>query len=121
MSSKAESAKIKENLKQCCGSEFFPSRIPDPGSKRFLDPGHGFASKLFLSSRKYDPKHSSRILDLDFLPIPDPGSKKAPRIRNTGLKGGCHENLKVPVWRRVPVVGALAACGGGAAAAAAPL
>ncbi len=44
--------------KQCCGSrmfiadpgsEFFPFRIPDPGSKRFPDPGSGsaYASKEF--------------------------------------------------------------------------
>ncbi len=45
--------------------------------------------KLFLSSRKYDPGCSSRILDmdLDFLPLPDPGSRghkgTGSRIRNT--------------------------------------
>jgi hypothetical protein len=40
------------------------------------DPG------LFLSSRKYDPGYSSRIPvpDLDFVPIPDPGVKKAPDL-----------------------------------------
>jgi hypothetical protein len=51
---------------QGCGSEMFipdPNffhpeyRIPDPGSKRFLEPGSGFASK-----------------NLGFLPIPDPRS-----------------------------------------------
>jgi hypothetical protein len=72
--------------------------IPDPnffhpGSRVKKIPGSVSASsnlsiltkKLFLSSRKYDPKYSSRIgipdPDLDFLPIPDPGSrgqKKAP-------------------------------------------
>ncbi len=57
--------------------------IPDPGSKRFPDPGSATASKslsilsqnLFLSSRKYDPGCSSRIRILIFLPIPDPGSR----------------------------------------------
>ncbi len=34
--------------------------------------------KWFLSSRKYDPGCSSRIRIPDFLPIPDPGVKKAP-------------------------------------------
>jgi hypothetical protein len=72
------------------GSEFFHSgsrviKIPEPGS--------GYASKnipisiynpekLFRSSRKYDPGCSSRIRipnpDLDFLPIPVTGVKKAP-------------------------------------------
>ncbi len=74
------------------GSEFFPSRIPDPGSKRFPDPGYASASKnlstfspkkLFLSSRKYDPGCPSQIripdTDLEFLPIPDPGIKKRHR------------------------------------------
>ncbi len=39
-----------------------------------------FTIKLFLSSRKYDPASSSRILILIFYPswIPDPGVKKAP-------------------------------------------
>jgi hypothetical protein len=56
--------------------------IPDPGSKKILDPGSGSTSKnlsifnlkkLFLGSRKYDPDP-----DLDVLPIPDPGVKKTP-------------------------------------------
>ncbi len=34
--------------------------------------------KWFLSSRKYDPCCSSRSWILIFLPIPDPGVKKAP-------------------------------------------
>jgi hypothetical protein len=62
------------------GSEFFPSRIPDPNfsitdshqkNLSILTP-----KKWFLSSRKYDPGFSSRIPDPDpyFLPIPDPGS-----------------------------------------------
>jgi hypothetical protein len=70
--------------------------IPDPN---FFHPGSASknlsifnAKKLFPSSRKYDPGCSSRIRisDLDFLPIPDPGVKKAPdprtRIRNTEQK-----------------------------------
>ncbi len=78
------------------GSDFFPSRIPDP---TFFHPGSrirtvsipdpGYASKnlsiltpkkqkkWFLSTRKYDPGCSSRIPDpdADFLPIPDPRSR----------------------------------------------
>jgi hypothetical protein len=65
-------------------------RIPDPnffypGSRVKKIPGSAsvirtiLTQKLFLNSRKYDPKYSSwiRILDpdLDFLPIPDPGSR----------------------------------------------
>jgi hypothetical protein len=65
------------------GSEFFHPgarvkkfRILDPDPYRrisvFFSP-----KKLFLSSRKYDPGCSSRIPDpdLDFLPIPDLGSR----------------------------------------------
>ncbi len=33
---------------------------------------------MFPSSRKYDPGCSSRIPDLDFLPVPDPGIEKTP-------------------------------------------
>jgi hypothetical protein len=51
--------------------------IPDPGSTSnnlsILTP-----KKLFPSSRKYDPVCSSRIRILIFLPIPEPGVKKAP-------------------------------------------
>jgi hypothetical protein len=66
------------------------SRIPDPTFshprsriRTFSIPDPGSASKnlsIFLSSRKYDSGCSSRILDpdADFLPIPDPGVKKAP-------------------------------------------
>ncbi len=68
------------------GSEFFPSRMPDPN---FSIPDLGSASKnlgalgqkkLFLISRKYDLGCSSRIRILIFYPslIPDPGVKKAP-------------------------------------------
>ncbi len=96
---------------QCCGSgmfipdpgsDFFPSRIPDPnclhpGSRilkefKYFNPQKS-TRKWFLSSKKYDPGCSSRIPDpdADFLPsrIPDPGVKKVPnpgsriRIRNT--------------------------------------
>ncbi len=63
------------------GSQFFPSRIPDPN---FFHPGSGSRirikefkyfnpKKWFLSSRKYDPGCSFRIPDPDFSPIPDPG------------------------------------------------
>jgi hypothetical protein len=59
--------------------KFFPSRIQghnDSGSaKKNLS---NFNPQLFLSYRKYDPGCSFRIRipdpDLDFLPIPDPGS-----------------------------------------------
>jgi hypothetical protein len=72
------------------GSDFFPSRIPDPNC---LHPGSGSRilikefiiltpkkqKKRFLSSKKYDPGCSSRIPDpdADFLPsrIPVPGSR----------------------------------------------
>jgi hypothetical protein len=63
--------------------------IPDPGSrlKQIPDSGYGSTSKnlsifylkiLFLNSRKYDP-------DPDFLPIPDPGVKKAPVLGSATL------------------------------------
>jgi hypothetical protein len=82
------------------GSDFFPSRIPDPnclhpGSRILIKEFKYFnpkkSKKWFLSSKKYDLGCSSRIPDpdADFLPsrIPDPGIKKAPnpgsRIRNT--------------------------------------
>jgi hypothetical protein len=86
------------------GSDFFPSRIPDPnclhpGSRILIKEFKYFnpkkAKKWFLSSKKYYPGCSSRIPDpdADFLPsrIPDPGVKKAPslgsriRIRNTAV------------------------------------
>jgi hypothetical protein len=80
---------------QCCGSEmfipdpgseFFPSRIPDPiffhpGSRiRIKELKYFNQKKWFLSTQKYDPGFSSRIRtpDPDFLPIADPGVKKAP-------------------------------------------
>jgi hypothetical protein len=85
------------------GSEFFPSRIPDPGQKdsgsririRIQEFKYFKTKKLLLSSRKYDPGSSTkvRIPDpvLDFLHIPDPGSrvKRAPdpgsRSANTAM------------------------------------
>jgi hypothetical protein len=66
------------------GYEFFPSRIPDPnfshhGSRIHIKEFKYFnPKKWFLSSRKYGPDCSSRDPDPDFLPIPDPGVKKAP-------------------------------------------
>ncbi len=65
---------------------FFPSRIPNSHQRiEYFNP-----KNCFLSSRKYDPGLSSRIRI--FLPIPDPGAKKAPdpgyRIRNTALNMG---------------------------------
>jgi hypothetical protein len=57
--------------------------IPDPGSKRFRICIKEFKyfepQKLFLKFRKYYPGCSFRIPDpdLDFLPIPDPGSGPA--------------------------------------------
>jgi hypothetical protein len=84
--------------------------IPDPnffhsGSQirikefKYFDP-----KNWFLRSRKYDLGCSSRIPDSDFLPIPDPGVKKAPnpgfwiRIRNTvGITDG--KSTPVPVSR----------------------
>jgi hypothetical protein len=67
------------------GSEFFP--IPDPESrvKKISDPGSGSASKSNLSIltqkivSKLSEIWSGMIIpdpDLDFLPIPDPGSKR---------------------------------------------
>jgi hypothetical protein len=68
------------------GSEFFPSRIPGQKDSRIwirirIKEFNYFNPKkcFFLSSRKYDPGCSTRNqtpdLDLDFLPIPDPGSR----------------------------------------------
>jgi hypothetical protein len=58
------------------GSEFFPSRIPDPHQEfRYFIP-----KKWLLSSRKYDSGCSSRTWILTFYPslIPDPVVKTAP-------------------------------------------
>jgi hypothetical protein len=50
--------------------------IPDPGSrvKKIPDPGSGSASK---NLRIFNPKFFSKLSDpdLDFLPIPEPGSR----------------------------------------------
>jgi hypothetical protein len=60
------------------GSDFFPSRIPDPkcfhsGCRiRIKEFKYFNPEKRFLSSRKYDLGCSSRIPDPYFLPIPDP-------------------------------------------------
>ncbi len=68
------------------GSEFFLSRIQDPGSrfKKILDPGSAFKN-LSILTQKIVPKLSEIWTGLfipdpefDFLPIPDPGVKKAP-------------------------------------------
>jgi hypothetical protein len=103
---------------QCCGSgmfipdpvsDFFPSRIPDPnclhpGSRirikeiKYFNPKK--PKKWFLSSRKYDPGCSSRIPDpdADFLPIPDPGVKKAPDPRSgSATLLACDNDVNVPV------------------------
>jgi len=77
-----------ESGKQCCGSgmfmpdpgsEFFPSRIPDPPQEfKYFNP-----KKWFPSTQKYYP---------GFLPIPDPGSRGQKgigsriRMRNTADK-----------------------------------
>jgi hypothetical protein len=63
------------------GSDFFPSRIPDPNC---LHPGSASKNlsiltqkkptKWFLSSRKYDPGCSSRIPGSKRHRIPNPGS-----------------------------------------------
>ncbi len=72
---------------QCCGSGMFIAdptfSIPDPNFPsriRIKEFKHFNPKKWFLSSRKYGPGCSSRIPDPDpyFLPIPDPGVKKAP-------------------------------------------
>ncbi len=56
------------------GFEFFPYRIPDR-HQRFK---YFNQKKMFLSSRKYYPGCSSRILIFYPSQIPDPGVKKAP-------------------------------------------
>jgi hypothetical protein len=66
------------------GSRIQIFSIPDLGSrvKKIPDPGSGYASNLsifipknyYLSSRKYGIPDQ----DLVFLPVPDPGIKKAP-------------------------------------------
>jgi hypothetical protein len=61
----------------------YPSRIQGKKLKRLRipDPKYIYPKKLFLSCQKYDLQCSSWIWildpDLDYLPIPDPGVKKA--------------------------------------------
>jgi hypothetical protein len=58
--------------------------IPDPGSRTRIrifsipDPGSTSKNLIILSSQKYDPGCSSRILTFYPSWIPDPGVKKAP-------------------------------------------
>ncbi len=95
--------------------------IPDPnclhpGSRirikefRYFNP-----KKWFLSSGKYDPGCSSRIPDpdADFLPIPDPGVKKAPgpgsgsaTLQLTQVELGLHRDvpLDAPIHQPPPHV-----------------
>jgi hypothetical protein len=54
------------------GSEFFPSWFPDSRFKKI--PG----SRILIRIKECDPGCSFRIRILIFLPIPDPGVKKAP-------------------------------------------
>ncbi len=76
------------------GSEFFHpgsqvKKIPDSGSRvRIKEFKYFYPKKLFLSSRKYDPGCLSwiRIPELDFLPFPGPGAKKAPDTGSATLK-----------------------------------
>jgi hypothetical protein len=56
------------------GSEFFPTRIPDPHQRIYVfNP-----NKWFISFRKYDPGFSSRIRILTFYSSRIHGVKKAP-------------------------------------------
>ncbi len=100
------------------GSEFFPSRIPDPiffysGSRIRIKEFKYFKPKMIskLYEIQYDPGCSSRIRipDPGFLPhprsqIPDPGVKKAPdpgswiRIRNTNFKIEIVTTLNTPCF-----------------------
>jgi hypothetical protein len=102
------------------GSDFLPSRIPDPtfyhpGSRirtvSIPDPGSSLsiltpkkAKKWFLSSKKYDPGCSSRILDpdADFLPsrIPDPGVKKAPNPQHCTALTSTAQTKKTVCFRK---------------------
>jgi hypothetical protein len=76
-------------------SNIFSRSVADPGCFCFYIPDPNFfhsgsrirvkefkycnpPKKCYLSSQKYDPGCSSRIRILIFLPIPDPGVKKAP-------------------------------------------
>ncbi len=66
-------------------SEFFPSLIQGQKDSWILDAHQEFKylnPKIVSKLSDYDPGCSSRIRvpdpDLEFLPIPDPGVKKAP-------------------------------------------
>jgi hypothetical protein len=122
-----------KSYKQCCGSgmfipdpnfsipdpgsEFFPSRIPNP---KFPSRIPGLGSRIRIKEFKYfDPKNcflalgnkilvvhpGSRIRNLDFFthpgsPIPDPGVKKALDLgSNTGYKQWRQE-LKLRQWQQ---------------------
>jgi hypothetical protein len=94
------------------GSDFFPSRIPDPNclhlGSRILIKEFNYlltpkkAKKWFLSSKKYDLGCSSRIPDpdADFLPsrIPDPGVKKAPNPGSGSATLFCIYNNVMVIW-----------------------
>jgi hypothetical protein len=81
------------------GSEFFfPSRIPDTGSKRFPDPGSGSALKnLSILTQKIVSKHQycgsgMFIPDPDFYPSRTPDPKTATEERSE-KKICCHTFL----------------------------
>ncbi len=84
------------------GSDFSPSRIPDPNcfhprSRIRIKELKYFNPKIwFLSSRKYDSGCSSRIPDPDpdFLLIPDPRS----RIQDPGVKKAPDPGVKKALY-----------------------
>ncbi len=96
---------------QYCGSGMF---IPDPGSEffpsliRIFHPRSGIhfkefkyfnQNKIVSKLSEYDPGCSSRIRILIFLPIPDPGIKKAPDPQHwLPLKGTA---LPLVLWIRI--------------------
>ncbi len=98
------------------GSAFFPSRIPDPGSRIPNLNCHHPGSRIRIKEFKFlTPKKNNKMVsklkkiwsglfipdpdpDADFLPIPDPGVKKGTRswirIRNTeGMHKNCYSSL----------------------------
>jgi len=74
------SQKSKNYFACNCLSRIRLFSIPDPGSGSASKNLSIFNPNLFLSSRKFDPGHSSPIRNLIFYPsrIPDLGVKKAP-------------------------------------------